>query len=62
VDDRKLFKERIEFLDTQIKPGLSKLTWVSNDLQDFLKVCRQQAGVINKVTSLRDNLTIIDCF
>ena len=49
-EERRLFKERIEFLDSQLKPAFSKLTWLGSGLGEFLKNGRTHAQVMNKVT------------
>ena len=35
VDERKLFRERIRFLDKKIQPGLTRLTWSSKGISEF---------------------------
>ena len=48
--ERALFKERIRSLDKKIKPGFSKLTWVSEGVLDyFIPDCRVHAYKIRNL-------------
>jgi dynein heavy chain len=49
TEERRLFKERVEFLDSKLEPGLNTLTWTSSDLGTFVSECRKHAIQINKV-------------
>ena len=41
--ERALFRERIRSLDKKIRPGMTKLTWVSDGIEYFVMECRTQA-------------------
>ena len=44
AEERKLFKERIRYLDKKVHTGLSKLTWMSKGVSEsYITQCRQYA-------------------
>ncbi len=45
--ERALFKERIKSLDKKLRPGMTKLTWASEGILEYVSDCRTHA---NKVT------------
>lgn len=47
--ERALFKERIKSLDKKLRPGMTKLTWASEGILEYVSDCRTHA---NKVTFL----------
>ena len=48
--ERALFRERIRLLDKKIRPGLTKLTWALEGVQEFFVMeCRSQAFRLRKV-------------
>ena len=44
--DRALFRDRIHSLDKKVHPGMSKLTWVSEGIVDYVTDCRLHAKKI----------------
>jgi dynein heavy chain len=43
-EERRLFQERIHFLDKKITPGLGKLKWASRGIGDYIRECRKHCS------------------
>lgn len=41
--ERALFRERIRSMDKKIRPGMTKLTWASQNIDVFVNECRTHA-------------------
>lgn len=51
--ERRLFAERLHYLDRKIAPGLTKLTWASKGVTDvFVKDCRKHCNEANRLVTL----------
>ncbi|OAF69166.1 Axonemal beta dynein heavy chain 2 [Intoshia linei] len=60
-NERKLFKERIRFLDKKLYPGFSKLTWASKGISEmFISECRSHTSriqnIVNKFKEANENI------
>ena len=52
-EERKLFKERIRYLDKKVYAGLSKLTWMSKGVSEsYITQCRQHAKDVKSSVKL----------
>ena len=52
-EERKLFKERIRYLDKKVYAGLSKLTWMSKGVSEsYITQCRQHAKEVKLAVKL----------
>ncbi len=47
--ERALFKERIRSFDKKIRPGMTKLTWVSTNIDMFVNECRTHAHKASQI-------------
>ena len=47
--ERALFKERIRIFGKKIRPGMTKLTWVSTNIDVFVNECRTHAQKLGNV-------------
>ncbi len=50
-EEKRLFKDRVAFIDEIIKPGLIKLTWTSPEMDDYLVECRKNSVQLNNIVS-----------
>jgi dynein heavy chain len=61
VEEHRLFKERIRFLDRKISPGLTSLSWVSKGIAEYyVKECRRHShDVQTTVTQFVESSAVI---
>jgi dynein heavy chain len=61
VEEHRLFKERIRFLDRKISPGLTSLSWISKGIAEYyVKECRRHShDVQTTVTQFVESSAVI---
>ena len=52
-NERALFRERIKSLDKKLRPGMTKLTWGSDGILEYVNDCRTHAHKVRMALNYR---------